>query len=274
MKKFNIANTLKSLDEDGIAIVENLLSQNECNYFKKKVINILNDRKKNNLYVGNNLYQVIENFFAFDKTLFDLIFFDVVDQVLNNVIDTDYVLISSCARNSFIDKGVTTMSKTSGVGWHTDTRYVNKKKISPSMIYGTILNLEDWTLDGGVTEYIPKSHKKNYKPKRDFHYNNAKKLVIKSGSLVFFDSALWHKAGTATNVSRWAIFSIYGPWFMKPYFQFNKLVKKNEIKDLHPKISQLLHFESTPPTHHNERNLATLKRIRKKLKIDSIENKK
>lgn len=274
MKKVNIANILKSLDEDGIAIVENLLSQNECNYFKKKVIKILNDRKKNNLYVGNNLYQVIENFFAFDKTLFDLIFFDVVDQVLNNVIDTDYVLISSCARNSFIDKGITTISKTSGVGWHTDTRYVNKKKISPSMIYGTILNLEDWTLDGGVTEYIPKSHKKNYKPKRDFQYNNAKKLVIKSGSLVFFDSALWHKAGTATNVSRWAIFSIYGPWFMKPYFQFNKLVKKNEIKDLHPKISQLLHFESTPPTHHNERNLATLKRIRKKLKIDSIENKK
>ena len=52
MKKFNINNTLKSLDKEGIAIVENILSKNESNYFKKKVIKILNDRKKNNLYVG------------------------------------------------------------------------------------------------------------------------------------------------------------------------------------------------------------------------------
>ena len=114
--------TLKSLDKEGIAIVENILSKNESNYFKKKVIKILNDRKKNNLYVGNNLYQVIENYFVFDKTLFKLIFFEAIDQVMNNVIDSDYVLISSCARNSFYDKSVLTMSKTSGVGWHTDTR--------------------------------------------------------------------------------------------------------------------------------------------------------
>ena len=69
MKKFNINNILKSLDKEGIAIVENILSKNESNYFKKKVIKILNDRKKNNLYVGNNLYQVIENYFVFDNSI-------------------------------------------------------------------------------------------------------------------------------------------------------------------------------------------------------------
>ena len=68
---------------------------------------------------------------------------------MNNVIDSDYVLISSCARNSFYDKSVLTMSKTSGVGWHTDTRYVNKKTFTEYDIWDNInfgrLDIRRWS---------------------------------------------------------------------------------------------------------------------------------
>ena len=62
------------------------------------------------------------------------------------------------------------------------------------------------------------------------------------------DSNLVHRAGVAGNESRWSIFNLYSPWFVKPYYQFNQLVKKKKI----PKRTQkLLHFYSTPPENQN-----------------------
>ena len=45
MKKFNINNTLKSLDKEGIAIVENILVKMKV-IVQEKSYKILNDRKK------------------------------------------------------------------------------------------------------------------------------------------------------------------------------------------------------------------------------------
>lgn len=59
---------------------------------------------------------------------------------------------------------------------------------------------------------------------------------------------------------------MYGPWFMKPYFQFDKIIEDKDLKIKSSKILKLLHFDSTPPIVHNSNNLATLKRVRDKLK--------
>ena len=234
------------------------LFKQDSKNFRKKI--------KNNEYIGNTNYQVIENYFFEDTDLLKLLDSDLIYKIMSTLIDQDYVVISSSARNSHLNYQVKTEYKTSGVGWHTDTRYIRDKRVNPSLIYTCVIPLEDFDLDCGLTDFIPGSHKKNDKPIRNKKYKNTKKLKVKAGSIIFFDSALWHKSGNATTKSRWAIFTMYGPWFMKPYFQFDKIIEDKDLKIKSSKILKLLHFDSTPPIVHNSNNLATLKRVRDKLK--------
>ena len=48
--------------------------------------------------------------------------------------------------------------------------------------------------------------------------------------MIIFDSGLWHKGGKSTNKSRWTIFNYYGPWWMKPYFSYDKMLGKKKLK--------------------------------------------
>lgn len=259
-------NLITKLKKDGLVVVENFFSIDECKRYKEKIIQILEKKIIKNQYVGNNTYQVIENYFTFDDSFFRIIYSELMDQIMMELIDQDYVILSSSARNAHLNKKIKLNSKTSGIGWHTDTRYIQEQRIKPSLIYTSIVPLEDFTLSNGTTKFILGSHKFKGKPEREKDYKNANNLIAKKGSLIVIDTALWHRAGMSTNKSRWAIFTMYAPWFIKPYFQFDKMIPKNKVKELHPKIRQLLHFDSTPPKVHDSSNLATLKRVRKELK--------
>ena len=265
---------VKKLRKDGLVIVENVFTTDECKKYKEKIIKILERKITKNQYVGNNEYQVIENYFTFDDSFFKIIYSELIEQIMVQLIDQDYVILSSSARNSHLNKKIKFNSKTSGIGWHTDTRYIQEQRIRPSLIYTSIVPLEDFNLLGGTTEFIVGSHKFKGKPEREKDYKNANNLIAKKGSLIVIDTALWHRAGIPTNKSRWAIFTMYAPWFIKPYFQFDKIIPKNKVKNLHPKVRQLLHFDSIPPRVHNSSNLATLKRVRAELKKAHFSNKK
>ena len=265
LENYDINKKLKILKKDGIVFFENYLSEKKCEYFKNKINKILKNKVKLNEYVGNSSYQVIENYFSYSNDFFSLIYSDLINKVMTNLIDKDFVMISSSARNSQINKNIKKEHKTSGIGWHTDTRYIQNKKITPSLIYTSLITLDDFTSKNGTTKYFPGSNKINVKPQRDQSSKNSKILKAKKGTLVIFDTALWHKAGDARLDSRWGIFTMYAPWFMKPYFQFDKIIEKKKLYSLDPKIRQLLHFDSTPPQKHDEKNLATLKRIRDEL---------
>ena len=89
-----------------------------------------------------------------------------------------------------------------------------------------------------------------------------KKMKCKAGSIIFFDSGLWHQVGKPSTNSRWSIFNMYGPWFMKPYFNFACGLKKNQIKKLNKVQRKILHFDSIPPKN-SEGRIATFKPAKK-----------
>ena len=83
----------------------------------------------------------------------------------------------------------------------------------------------------------------------------------KQGDIAFFDTALWHKMGDSLNNSRWSIFNMYGPWFMKPYFRYWEIKYGNKLNSKNNVFKKLLHFNSLPPLDHNE-GLNTLKKAK------------
>ncbi len=248
---------IKEVRKNGMSIVRNYLTPKECleciKYFEK----IYLKRKKNKEYIGNAGYQILENYFIEDPKFLSLIHSKLLEQVMNQLIDSDYVLISPSARNSRIQNNSKIQAKTSGVGWHTDTRYISKKAIK--LCYMTTTILEDFDKESGATEYVPDSHLKSIRPKRNGKYRS-KRFIASAGSIIFWDPCLWHRVGEATSKSRWGIFNTYGPWFVKPYHQFHRMFKKEVSSKFSPEIRQLLHFDSTPPKDHNEK-MATLRRV-------------
>ena len=68
------------------------------------------------------------------------------------------MLQSSVAQSRSIFKKELKVKKANlGVSWHTDSRYLNRKKISKGFSYLVIIALDDFDKNNG-TRYIPKSH--------------------------------------------------------------------------------------------------------------------
>lgn len=251
---------VKSLRENGVAILRNLLTEDEAQFYKKLLDDQLEARITNSEYCGNNQNQVLDNYFQSDHSLLDLIYQDITDQVMRKMIDDDYVLVSPSARNRRLMNSEFGR-KTSGIGWHTDSRFIGGQGIRPSLCYMSIICMDEFGKHNGATHYIPNSHLRYQRPEdRDadlkFDY-----MLANQGDMVLFDTALWHRIGEASEDSRWGVFNTYGPWFMKPYHRFNEMFSDAEAATLPPKIRQLLHFDALPPRDHNE-SMITLRRVR------------
>ena len=100
--------------------------------------------------------------------------------------------------------------------------------------------------------------KKEFKPKRNYNYK-CKMLKGKQGTIVIMDAAMWHKSGVASNISRWSMFNLYGPWFHKPYFNYYEMLKNKKNVKITKNLKKLLHFNSMPPKNDDIRLTITTK---------------
>ena len=260
----HVDDVVKTIQQEGLIIIKKVFSIKECDLIKNELDKTLNIRLNKGHYCGNNNNQVLDNYFMDNRSLLKLIYQEVTDKLMRILIDEDYVLISPSARNRRILNNENFGDITSGHGWHTDARYVGGKGVKPSLSYMAIACIDSFTKNNGCTHYVTKSHLLNHKPKNREEKITHEYLVANRGDLVILDTALWHKVGDASEISRWGVFNTYGPWFMKPYHRFTEMFNEKEIRNFEPIIRQLLHYDSNPPKDHNE-SMITLRRIRKLL---------
>lgn len=261
----SVEEIVSALRSEGLALVPGVFTSDECADITARLEAVLKQREAAGIFVGNARYQVLYNYFMEDRTLLPMLAPDLVDQVMRLMIDDDYVLISPSARNRQLRNDMNVDSPTSGVGWHVDTRRIGGPEpavLRPSPIYFAILALDDLGPANGATHYVPASHLRYQRPMdRDATPDGSRILEASAGSLIFMDSALWHKVGEASPSRRWMLFTMYGPWFMKPYFDFTSMFTADEAQVLSPRLRQALHFDSHPPRDHREGTI-TLRRVR------------
>ncbi len=243
----NLVKCVNILNRKGYVIIDNIFTKKQTESKKSKLEKILNKRIKNNERVGHKSNQVMYNYFLEDKSLLDLIYIPKVDKILKKVLEPNYVLQSTNAQNRIKNKidGNIKLKKEYKIGstWHTDSRYLNNKRLSSGFSYLVIVALDSFTKLNGPTKFIKDSFKIREKPKRRLRVPY-KELIMKEGSICIMDTGMWHKGGDSTDLSRWSIFSIYTGWFVKPYFNYQQFLKKNKIKKIYKK---LLHGNSIPP---------------------------
>ena len=243
---------INKLKKDGFTIIENILSEKDCAFFKNRSNQLLEkllEKKKTTAIYSNSQRLMVP--FKYDSHFFKLLYFKTVDKILTKLLDEDYVIINHSALNRRILKHKLLVASRDKPRWHTDSRYLGGRRLDKGLSYIALLMLDDFTKKNGATLYVPKSHLLRKKPKRDGNYKH-KIITGKKGSMLIFDSGLCHKAGGGTNLDdRWSICNYYGPWWMKPYFRFPDILGAKRMKKLNYNIKKLLHYYSTPPK--NER---------------------
>ena len=96
-----------------------------------------------------------------------LVYIKKLNKLLQKLLNKTYVLQSSNAQNRIIEK-IEKNNKNFKIGnnWHTDSRYINNKRISNGFSYLVIIALEDFNDQTASTQFIQNSFKNYKKPKR------------------------------------------------------------------------------------------------------------
>lgn len=258
----DIDSLVTGLRTEGLVVVRNVLSEEKCSFYHNRLNRQLDERIETKSYCGNETNQVLDNYFQTDLELLPLIYQGLTDRVMRRMIDDDYVLISPSARNRRTLSETEFGPKTSGIGWHTDSRFIGGGQgFRPSLCYMTILCVDAFAMKNGATHYVPKSHLRYQRPAdRDADLEH-EVLEAPQGAMVIFDTALWHKVGEGSAESRWGVFNTYGPWFIKPYHRFEEMFSSETLAEMQPIFRQLLHCDSHPPKDQNE-SMITLARVR------------
>ncbi len=249
--KYSTQKHIKELKNNGITYLKNVLSKKECNSFIKEFEKTFKAFESKYKKLGNR-GQVIQNYFLYNKNYLKLLELKKVDKILKEVIDNNYVLINSSLTNRF--KRNNKFNKKSlhledlGGDWHHDSRLIGNRRLDRGFSFIVMIMLDKFEKDNGCTQYVEKSHLIRDKfPERKKNYKH-KKILGDQGTVAIIDTGLWHKAGEPSDKkTRWSIFSYYGPWFMKPYYNYPAMIQKRYKNSISKNLKKILHCNSIPP---------------------------
>lgn len=125
---------------------------------------------------------------------------------------------------------------------HRDIRsFTGDFKIAIQMI----VLLDDYTLENGATYFLSGSHKKDVKPYDVFFYEQADRAVAKKGSIILFDSNIWHAVGTNnTDGPRRALTLTFTRPFFKPQFDFPRFLGYEYGESLNDHLRQVIGYNA------------------------------
>jgi ectoine hydroxylase-related dioxygenase (phytanoyl-CoA dioxygenase family) len=134
--------------------------------------------------------------------------------------------------------------------FHRDfPRYLNGYRSS----INTLFAIDAFTEENGATWAVPSSHLKVDIPDEQTFKKKAIPLVCPAGSMIVFDSTLWHAAGTNTSgKDRCAINHQFTMSFFKQQFDYVRALDEKVISALPERSQQLLGYYTRVVTSLDE----------------------
>jgi ectoine hydroxylase-related dioxygenase (phytanoyl-CoA dioxygenase family) len=130
--------------------------------------------------------------------------------------------------------------------YHRDLPYQHFVSSRP-LALSALLCLDDFTADSGGTVVIPASHRLEAFPDDRIVEANERQVVAPAGSVLLFDSMLYHRAGTNRGRGpRRAVNHVWSLPIIKQQIVLPGLVRAERVA-AEPGLGRLLGFESDPP---------------------------
>jgi hypothetical protein len=130
------------------------------------------------------------------------------------------------------------------IGTHTGTL---------RLLLNMLVLVDDFTIENGATHILSGSHASPERPPDAVFWGHAERIVGPAGSIVLFDSNVWHAAGA--NVSgrtRSALTLRFSRPFYKPQMDYARMLGAEYGSRLDDDLRQLLGYTSMVPTSYEE----------------------
>jgi hypothetical protein len=116
-----------------------------------------------------------------------------------------------------------------------------------------LVMIDDFTLENGATHVLSGSHRETGKPDEDRFRAQSDRLVGPAGSIVLFDSNLWHSAGSnVSDATRAALTLSFSRAFVKQQMDYPRFMGEDYGRAISPAMRQLLGYEAMTPTSYEE----------------------
>lgn len=247
--------SLEELRINGFSVLENILNSEELNDCRIRLDAIYEKQKLNfgeqNLKIINetNLVRcplIYDEFFL--KIATNLTVLDIVKRILG-----DYFILH--LQNGIINKPGEEHHQSS---WHRDLPYQNFV-ISKPLAVGALFCIDEFTSESGSTFVLPHSHRVEDVPSPQYIKRFSKQILAEAGSVILFDSMLFHKAGyNLSNFIRRAINNVYVVPILKQ--QINLAVALNGKYSNDEFLAKFLGYDSNSPIGDFEWRNERLKR--------------
>jgi hypothetical protein len=133
---------------------------------------------------------------------------------------------------------------------HRDIRFFSG---SFPLMLNMLIMLDDFTLANGATHLLVGSHLSDRKPAEAEFYDQSDRAVGNKGSVLLFNSNLWHAAGVnRSDRERKAITITFTKPFMKQQLDYCRAIGYEKVEKLSASLQQLLGFYSRTPTDLDE----------------------
>ena len=232
---------------EGFAVIEEFLSSSfleetrEAMYFAlNEVTNQIGDERISRAKeIG-----IIRTPMAFHPLFFKFIQFEEVLRIIDAVLSKTAILH---LQNGFIlppsfDENTRKVFQNS---WHMDFPRILGGYLASINLFFTI---DDFSKVNGATLVSPKSHQLDEPPSIDQLESSAIHLEVPAGSLIVFDSTLWHTAGSNdSQKNRLAINHQFTQPFFKQQIDYCRALGKELVLKQTPRTQQLLGWFSRPP---------------------------
>lgn len=119
------------------------------------------------------------------------------------------------------------------------------------LMLNMLVMLDDFSVENGATRVLPGAHRVPERPPEDYLMANAVHVTGRAGTVLLFDSNLWHAASPNRNGEpRRALTLTFTRPFMKPQMDFPTLVGEGFSDD--PRVLEVLGFRSRVPQSHDD----------------------
>lgn len=133
---------------------------------------------------------------------------------------------------------------------HRDIRFYSG---SFPLMLNMLIMLDDFTLANGATYLLAGSHQREQNPEAEEFYKMSDRAVGKKGTVLFFNSNLWHAAGlNKTSSKRRALTITFTKPFMKPQLDYARAIGYQKVMQLSTELQQMIGFYSRIPSDLNE----------------------
>ena len=196
---------------------------------------------KNGIEVGTD--GSVHHILNLAESFMDLLDFLPLHLFLMNYFQGNYILNSY---GGFIN----TQNKSAYVGnVHRDIRTFSGDL--PLML-NLLVMLDDFTLDNGATYLLSGSHLKPEKPTDEEFYAHAERAIGPAGSLLLFNSNLWHAAGkNQTTLKRRALTLTFTKPFVKQQLDYPRALGYDQVDKLSDKLLQIIGYNARIPEDLN-----------------------